>query len=257
MNEFEEIQSQFKLVGSFNEKEDPAASLQRTEAWRKKRNPCFTGSVNSKLMKSGKSSSKMSWNDNNKIFDFAVGVEPFIYEIGMRRNTGYMDQEVSARQMNWGKEQEENLIKQLLKDGIISHHEEADFILHPSIPFLGASPDGLIVRDGEKMVLETKCCVSWAGHYKRKYKRVDEKHDDFWQIQTEIFCAGVKKCLYVVAYPMTTEAYMIEEVEASPIHQNALKCRVEIANQAIENWKSYTKPEALAKAIENYKRDFS
>ena len=103
------------------------------------------------------------------------------------------------------------------------------------------------------MALETKCCVSWAGHFKRMYDKVDEKHDDFWQFQAEMVALDVTKLLYVVASPMTVESYDVQVIDASPIHQLAMLQRIEIADKAIGYWGEHHYADALKLACAEWK----
>lgn len=241
-----------------------SSSLQRTEEWLAKRAPCFTGSKNSELMKCGRVTSKQSWLENkNKIFDFGTPAEIYIYSVGKTRLTGNRSMQITAKQLSHGIKHEPLLIEQLLKDGIITDFEEKGFEYFPDYTNGGASVDGvalvgvniekqLNILPGEKIALETKCCVSWEGHYKRMYEEVHEKHDDFWQFQSEMLATGLKKLLYVVTDPMTTKDYSVRVCEASEVHQEALLKRCLIADKAIENWQKYGYSEALERAISEF-----
>lgn len=70
--------------------------------------------------------------------------------------------------------------------------EQCGFILHPDIPDLGASPDGLVVEQG---LIEIKCpntaqhiaCLQ-SGTYDKKY---------WWQMQCQMACTGRDWCDFV------------------------------------------------------------
>ena len=218
--------------------------LQRNEVWFKARSGNFTGSKNDLLMGCGRSTAKLPWGDPSKLVDFGATAEKYIYNVGKERLTGNRSQQISSQEMRYGNISEPLLIAKLLEEGIIENYEPCSFAKIEGYSG-GASADGTVIYKGEKVGLETKCCVSWDGHYNRKYNVVDEKHTDFWQFQTEMKALGVDKLLYVVADPMTIKDYEIELIQASPIHQKAMLDRIKIADAAIGYWSDYKYPEAL------------
>ena len=218
--------------------------LQRTEAWLEERRGNFTGSKFKELMGCGRSTSKLPWGDAAKLVDFSRVAEKYIYNVGKERITGLLSQRITSKQMFHGEKSEPLLIAKLLEEGIIENYEPCSFAKFDGYSG-GASPDGTVIYKGEKMGLETKCCVSWDGHFARMYDVVDQKHDDFWQFQGEMKALGVDKLLYVVASPMTIDQYEIQVIDASPIHQVAMLNRIEIADLAIGYWSTYKYPEAL------------
>lgn len=235
---------------------------QRTEKWFADRLPCYTGSVNKNLMSCGRSSSKLSWGDPAKLFDFGTAAVKMIYRVGNQRKTGLADMSISSQRMNHGSENEGAFIDQLLKDGIITDYEERAF--ERFYEFGGASVDGManigpmahkyvsgfIV--GEKVNIEAKCTTSWDGHYMRMYYPVDEKHNDFWQHQSEMMATGVKKLLYAVARPMVTNQYDLGLVKYSELHANCLLERCKIGDLAISLWDQHHYDDALSIAIAQF-----
>lgn len=255
------------VMGTLIAKPD-SGDLQRTEEWLKARSGRWTGSKNKDLMGCGSSTAKKSWlEEPNKVYDFGKKTERHIYVVGKERNTGIRSMQIFSKQMNHGTEHEPLLIQKLIDDGIISDFEELGFEQFPTYENGGASVDGVAkaglnipkrlgLKVGEKVVLETKCCVSWDGHYSRMYEKVHEKHEDFWQFQSGMLATNTTKLLYVVAYPMTIEKYDISICEASPIHQNILLTRCKIADNAISRWgKEHSYAECLALAIAEFKEE--
>jgi hypothetical protein len=238
------------MVGSFDSTNED--SLQRTEEWLEKRKGRFTGSRIKDLMGCGRSTSKMQWGRVEKTVDFGAGAERYIYNVGKERMTGLRSMSASSKQMQHGTEHEPLLIQQLIDDGVISDFEELGFEHFGDYKNGGASVDGVCTYKGERVSLELKCCVSWDGHYKRMYQQVHEKHDDFWQHQSEMLATGTKKCLYVVAAPMQVEIYDKQIVNASPIHQKCLFDRCKIADRAIELWDVHPYPTALQIACQEF-----
>jgi len=218
--------------------------LQRTEEWLKARSGNFTGSKIKDLMNCGRSTAKLPWGTVEKLVDFGVTAERYVYAVGKERTTGHMSQNVTSQELRHGITNEPLLIQKMLDQGIISDYTPSSFEKFEGCNG-GASPDGKAIYKGQKVGLETKCCVSWAGHYNRMYNKVDQKHDDFWQFQAEMFALGVDKLLYVVASPMTIEDYEVQVIDASSIHQKAMVQRIEIADSAINHWNNHHYSDAL------------
>ena len=235
MEHFKDFDSPFQMVGLLEENTS-AESLQRTKEWFEKRRGRFTGSKIKDLMGCGTATARRGWSAPEKLYDFGASAEKYIYNVGKERITGLLSMEISAKQMEWGKENESVLIQQLLDDGVITDFEELGFETFPNYENGGASADGRCMYKGERVGLEIKCCTSWDGHYARMYEPVHEKHNDFWQHQAEMFAMSVDKILYVVAAPMQTKIYDVQIVEASKLHQRVMLERCKIADKAISLW---------------------
>jgi hypothetical protein len=239
------------MVGSFTD-QTSSESLQRTEEWFEKRSGCFTGSNIKKLMSCGRSTSKIGWTHAEKVVDFGSAAEKYIYNVGMERLTGIRSQQAHSKQMEHGTKSEPLLIQQLIDDGVITDFKELGFENFGEYKFGGASVDGVCMYKGELVGLELKCTVSWDGHFSRMYDAIDDKHDDFWQFQSEMIAAKVKKILYVVAMPMQTEKYDLTVIEASPMHQKRIAQRCKIADSAIDKWGKHSKKDALQLACAEF-----
>mgnify|MGYP003642636218 CR=1 FL=1 len=249
-------------IGAFTGEELAGYSdtLQRTDEWLELRYGCWNGSENNDLMGCGRSTSKMGWDNTDKIIDFGSAAEKQVYKVGKERLTGEHSMQIDAKPLQHGRENEPLLIDQLLKDGIITDFKElsSEKFYHTG----RASVDGVAKVGpnckvaglvlGEEITLELKCPVSWDGHYKRKYKKVDQTHSDWWQFQSEMAASGIKKLLYVVTLPMTFKKYDLELVLASDIHMRALISRCKIADRAIELWDKYSYQEALERACAEF-----
>lgn len=228
----------------FGFKQTEDGELQRTEEWLAARSGNFTGSKNKDLMNCGRSTAKMQWGTVEKLVDFGATAEKYVYAVGKERITGHQNQQIKSQQMYHGILNEPLLIQKMLDQGIITEYEPCAFVKFEGHNG-GASPDGKVLYNSERMALEVKCCVSWDGHYKRMYNKVDQKHDDFWQCQAEMLALSVSKLLYVVASPMTIEDYDVQVIDASPIHQKAMLQRIEIADTAIGHWGAHHYGDAL------------
>jgi hypothetical protein len=245
MEPFSEFSSDFKLQGVLVE--TPAESLQRTEEWFEKRKGRFTGSKMKDLMGCGQSTARKPWTDPAKLYDFGATAEKYIFAVGMERKTGFRSMEIDAQQLRWGRENEDRLVEQLIKDGVITDFEQMSF--EQFYENGGASVDGRAKYQGEIVGMELKCTTSWDGYYARMYEKVHEKHNDFWQHQAEMASIKVPKLLYVVAMPMQIERYEIQIVNESKLHQHVMRERCKIADEAIALWggeHSYSECLALA-----------
>lgn len=63
--------------------------------------------------------------------------------------------------------------------------EEVGFMVHPEVPYLGASPDGLIGADGG---VEFKCPVNPYYHVRRFYEEMEPEY--VWQVRTNLLVTG-------------------------------------------------------------------
>lgn len=70
--------------------------------------------------------------------------------------------------------------------------QEVGFILHPTIPWMGASPDGLIDEDG---LIEIKCPNTWT--HLEFLKSGKPKREYLLQMQTQMMCTGRKWCDFI------------------------------------------------------------
>lgn len=70
--------------------------------------------------------------------------------------------------------------------------QEVGFILHPTIPFLGASPDGCVDEDG---LIEIKCPNTWT--HLEFLKSGKPKREYLLQMQTQMMCTGRKWCDFI------------------------------------------------------------
>ena len=88
-----------------------------------------------------------------------------------------------------------------------------DFVIHPDMPWLGVSPDGLIGSDG---MTEFKC------PYRARYTKLAEKPEYAAQIQLQLEVTGRAWCDFVIY--RVGEPLIIEHVDADQewIQQHAL-----------------------------------
>lgn len=210
-------------------------SVQRTDKWFENRKGKFTGSAIKNLMGTGRSTSKMDWNDINKVFDFNDAALKYIYKVGMERITRISEHNASSFAMNFGSENEYDVKEAMKKQNFVEDVVEVDSIDYPYEDLnLSASPDGRCLYKGEMLNLEIKSAVSWNGVYERIEEEFDVKHKDFWQIQDEMLCANLDKTLFVVSLPLQAEKFQYKILESSPIHQTRMVQRVRIANDCIK-----------------------
>lgn len=146
--------------------------MQRDDAWYSMRCGRFTASRFAKLMamtKSGPSASRKN----------------LIAEIVAERITGKCVQGFTNAAMQRGIEMEDEArtAYQMLTGEFV---EEIDFIVHPDLDFVGASPDGLIGSDG---MVELKCPDSMGKHLDAIQNNAHAQEYK-WQIQGQLWVAG-------------------------------------------------------------------
>ncbi len=245
-----------KDIEDYNEFLAGDDDIQRTDEWFKKRKGKFTGSKIKNLMNCSQKTSKLKWG-KKKLFDFGSTAERYVYSVGKERLTGCSSQKLTSKQMDWGKKNEESIVNKLLEDGVIQSFREVDFTLFRENSNGGSSPDGLVVKSSNEMGAEIKSTVSWDGHYNRMYEKVTEKHDDYWQFQSEMLSLEVNKLLYVVAAPMSSDIYDYQIVKANKMHQRCILHRINIADLAISYWDEMSYKDSLIKACTNYRKIIS
>ena len=95
--------------------------------------------------------------------------------------------------------------------------------IHPQFPFLGASPDGLLFNPQEPMLLEIKTALNLQhntleelimtrtdfclGYDQQGQIILKETHKYFYQVQQQMLCANVHKCLFVLFYDFDKPLY--------------------------------------------------
>ena len=226
--------------------------LQRTIEWFKEREGKFTGSEIHKLMGT---SNKMEWGRPEKLIEFNETAKKYVFSRAKERQRKKVIKKRMGRPANYGKENESVIFEMLKKQFPDYKFEKTGFIEFIK-GIAGASPDGLVNYD---MGLEIKAPVDWDTQYSRHEKLFDQKHSDFWQINSEMLALNVDKLMYVVAEP-SEDMYepeithlSVKIVDASPIHQKAIIQRCEIGNKAIELYLSGVGfQEAIRQSCSNY-----
>lgn len=149
---------------------------QRTPEWFAQRAGRFTGSRFADLMartKSGPSASRRN----------------LLATLAVERLTGQCVETYTNAAMERGIELEE-AARQAYEAHIGQMCVEVDFIVHPTLDFVGVSPDGLVGDDG---LVEIKCPASMAKHLDalRSGAHAEEYR---WQIQGQLWVTGRQWC---------------------------------------------------------------
>lgn len=115
--------------------------LQRTPEWYDARCGCLTASQAAPLFKMKRDGKPtQAWYD-------------LIDKLIAERVTGEVQSNFTTGAMQWGIDHEDEA-RSIYDAKSVEPVELAGFIMHPNIPFLGASPDGLVGTDG---LVEIKC----------------------------------------------------------------------------------------------------
>lgn len=270
------------IILDITENKKAKKELQRTEEWMEQRRGRWTGSQLKNLMSGAQSAGKLSWQEEQKVFLFGKTALKYIYENAMERKTGkYVDLGQGTKEMRYGTKVEPLIFKAakkaLKKKGKLKLYGFKEF---PTMPNAGSSVDAVLENKKGKVIAtgELKACTSWGTHYARTFELLDEKGQDFWQVQGQTVSFGVKTAFYIVAEPpQDINKYLyydgdimdlykdfckecpitIQKVKASKIHQNALLKRIAIAEQALNDWlaEGGSLKETLYKSIDFYKEN--
>lgn len=150
--------------------------MQRDAQWFIDRAGKFTGSRFSDLMAKTRSGP-------------AASRKNLITRLAVERLIGTCVETYSNAAMQRGTELEPAAIEAYENDQLCAV-EFADFILHPKLPYVGISPDGLVGDDG---LVEVKCPTAEAKHYEAL--RFGSHADEYkWQIQGQLWVTGRSWC---------------------------------------------------------------
>ncbi|XP_054708820.1 uncharacterized protein LOC129221113 [Uloborus diversus] len=103
----------------------------------------------------------------------------------------------------------ERICKEFLKE--TQQVIDCGLLVHPSEPWMGCSPDGLILYNGEVCLLEIKCpvlgksetalrvipTVDYVNVVDNEYK-LKKRHTYYGQVQLGLFLTSTKSCLFVI-----------------------------------------------------------
>jgi len=210
-----------------------AEQKQRTAEWFEARRGKFSASKIKDLISCDRKTAKLPLSDPAKIIGIGEVAKKYIYKTAKERQY-YRVPTATTWAMNFGTENEK-VIKKILSEKYDFEFEEVGFI-YDNEKKVGASPDGL----NDDFVLEMKSPTSWETYMDRTEKEFDRKHQDFWQVQTQMLVAGKDRCLYVVALP-PDEDYNIDDVFIKVIlpdeeAQNFIIERAKLGEKIIEKY---------------------
>lgn len=245
-----------------------SADLQRTAEWHELRKGMFTGSKIKDLMKTSRSTARMEWGRPEKMIDFGDTAKKYIYSRAMELIYNRIIEMPDVLQFKYGRAVEPIAIELLNKKVDVI---EQPFIKVPGHEdYLGASPDGLGITtiDNKRLGVEIKGAMNWETFYTRAEVAIDEKHIDFWQLQTEMMALEVDELLYITAFPAanafdfidnpTVEAIGevdIRRVKKSEPHCRAIIQRAKIAHKIVQTYieRGHNFEEVLEEVVTNYK----
>tara|TARA_B100000953_G_scaffold300250_1_gene304416 strand:+ start:9037 stop:9945 length:909 start_codon:yes stop_codon:yes gene_type:complete len=259
--------------------------LQRTEEWFNQRKGSWTASQMKNLMSCSGQGGKLTWNDVDKLFYFGKTALKYIYENAMERKTDrYIDSGLDTKATRYGTKVEP-LIFKISQKKLSKIHKKAKLIevgfkKFDGFETAGVSSDGLLVKSLKKKEpiasMEYKACTNWNTHYDRTFELVDDKNQDFWQMQSQMIAWKVNTCYYCVSEPPNDineylqipddeifDAYKkfkkeckvtVQEVKASKLHQLALLRRIFMAEKTLEKFlsKGGNLKEILEETVEYY-----
>lgn len=123
----------------------------------------------------------------------------YLIELALQRTTGIIAESYSNSAMEWGTQTEPQArVAYEVKSG--NFVDQVAFVDHPSIPWFGCSPDGLVSDRG---LVEIKCPNS-ATHWEYfKYKEPPKKY--FIQMQAQLAVTGRDWCDFISFDPRMPE----------------------------------------------------
>lgn len=173
--------------------------VQNTPEWRAARAGKFTASRFCDLLAFGKRDGKP-----------LKARTDYIGEVVAELLTGDPREEVRAKPLDWGHDVEAAARAAYeAETGVVV--EAGGFVVHPTMPFLGCSPDGLPPGG----LIQIKCPYNPAVHIETIRNGMNEDH--IWQVQGEMFVTGRPWCDFVSFDPRMPERrrIYIQRVTAS------------------------------------------
>lgn len=88
--------------------------------------------------------------------------------------------------------------------------EKMGLVISSIKPYIAASPDGVVVTQGKQSLIEVKCPYSireqsiscktlpWLKSDENGNEILDQNHNYYYQIQTQLFCTGADNCTLVI-----------------------------------------------------------
>lgn len=194
--------------------------MQRDSDWFARRAGKFTGSRFSDLMaktKSGPSASRKN----------------LITRLAVERLLGTCVETYSNFAMQRGIELEPEAIRAYEDDQLVAV-EAIDFVEHPTLDFVGCSPDGLI---GDSGLVEVKCPSAEAKHYEAL--RYGSHADEYgWQIQGQLWVTDRAWCdavSYDPRFPPGLQLAIVrvnrDEDAIAELHKACLDAEKEVEDQ--------------------------
>lgn len=148
--------------------------------------------------------------------------EDYMMQLVTERLYGRPTDSASSQAMQWGKDSEPLARAAYeIETGVIV--TESDFVKHPTIPFVGCSPDGLIGPYGG---YESKCPATSRIHVMTWRDGMPKEH--IAQVQGCMFVTGRAWWSFVSYDPRASEPYRlyVERIERDDKYIAALECAV-------------------------------
>lgn len=215
---------------------------QRSLSWYRSRVGFLTGSKIADIMKSGRKKDEV-FSDTAKAYLFQIAGErlfnpDFLNDDDIFQD--YIDQvSVNTKAMQWGSDHEgaaKSLFMQMnFPEGEI---EELSSCRHDTIPFFAASPDGSILVDGNRKIIEVKCPnintymkYRTLIHDAASLKETEPKY--YWQMMAEMSCTGASGGIFITYCPWLSKPIYWAEIERVEDDIKLMEDRVILANDFI------------------------
>ena len=230
-------------------REEIACVEQGTLDWYKARLGNITSSNVHFVMKAGKATKS---NPNPEVFsDTAKG---YLYQVASERNlwpstTEDPDKfqeylfrvEFSNKAIRYGQENED--VARKAYESILNREvAQAGFIIHPTIPNYGDSPDGIVLDENGKPAgaLEIKCpkpetFMKYKATIHNAEELKAEKPDYYWQCQSHCECNNLPWCDFVFFDKMQRNGFVCIRIDRNEEDIAAMKERIVLANEFIDN----------------------
>lgn len=162
------------------------------------------------------------------------GLDGYVKDLAWERVNGARDEEYRNAAMDRGNELEPLALDWY--EGISTGYQlirTPGFMLHPTIAYVGASPDAIALDAGErKLTVQTKCPLHRAWMETRRQWLVPSEYR--WQCKWEMWVVGVQSCDFVTWHPVAGGLICIERV--TPDECAAMAERAALVNERVIKW---------------------
>lgn len=148
--------------------------------------------------------------------------------------------DVSNKAIRYGQENED-VARKVYENNTKQEVVQAGFIVHPTIPNYGDSPDGIVLDENGKPIgtIEIKCpkpetFMTYKATIHNAEELKAEKPEYYWQCQSHCECNNLPWCDFIFFDKMQVNGFVCIRIERNEEDIAAMKERIVLANQFVD-----------------------